>query len=142
MPSWTSCLHGEVEGHLIKLDDEELEQVEAFRKEGVRYFQQNQIAAVGTGLLTLRRCSTRPNHLWFDEAPDDRSEPYGSIVSTIFDIRARFDSASDDTLLQQKFTTAPDLVSIPRRLLCRGTGGKPLPPNSPLNLALNTHLAM
>jgi len=96
-------------------------ELDSFRQEGLRYFEQNNITSVGTGLLTLRRCSTRPNLLWFDEAPDDRSEPYGSAVAAIFDIRARFDSATDDVLLQQIFTAAPGLVSIRKTSLqgCR-----------------------
>lgn len=77
--------------------------VDALRCQGLAYFQQHKITAIGTGLLTLRRCTSRPNHLWFDDAPDDRSEAYGSSVATLFDLRAKFDSAPDELLLQQKF---------------------------------------
>jgi len=86
--------------------------VDALRCQGLAYFQQRKITAIGTGLLTLRRCTSRPNHLWFDDAPDDRSEPYGSSVATIFDLRVRFDSAADEFLLQQKFAIAPDIAIV------------------------------
>lgn len=86
--------------------------VNALRRQGLAHFHQHKIAAIGTGLLTLRRCTSRPNHLWFDDAPDDRSEPYGSSVATIFDLRAKFDSAPDELLLQQKFAVTPDIATI------------------------------
>jgi len=69
------------------------------------------------GLLTLRRCSTRANLLWFDEAPEDRSEPYGSSVEAIFDVRTRFDSVSDEVFLMQELKAAPDLVSLQKTSL-------------------------
>lgn len=81
-------------------------------RRGLAYFQQSNIASIGTGLLTLRRCSTRANHVWLDEAPDDRSEPYGSCVASLFELRAKFDSAPDEIFLEEKFAVSPDISSI------------------------------
>jgi len=86
--------------------------VDALRSQGLAYFQERKIAAIGTGFLTLRRCTSRPNHLWFDDAPEDRSEPYGSSIAALFDLRAKFDDAPDELLLQQKFAVSPDIAMI------------------------------
>lgn len=86
--------------------------VDALQRQGLAYFQQLKIAAISAGLVTLRRCTSRANHLWFDDAPDDRSEPYGSSLALLFDLRAKFESAPDEFLLQQKFAVAPDIASI------------------------------
>jgi methylase of polypeptide subunit release factors len=86
--------------------------VDALQRQGLAHFQRHKVAAIGTGLLTLRRCTSRANYLWFDDAPDDRSEPYGSSVASLFDLRAKFESAPDEFLLQQKFAVAPDIASI------------------------------
>jgi SAM-dependent methyltransferase len=99
------------------LDQNEQSELDSLHQQGLDYFRQNNVSSVGTGLLSLRRCSNRPNFLWFDDAPDDRSEPYGSSVAAIFDVRARFDSAANDALLQEKFTAAPDLVTIQKASL-------------------------
>jgi hypothetical protein len=81
-------------------------------RRGLEYFQGHSIASIGTGLLTLRRCSTRKNQMWFDEAPDDRSEPYGSCVASLFEVREKFDSAPDEILLEETFAVSPDISSI------------------------------
>jgi methyltransferase family protein len=94
--------------------------MESLRQQGLDYFKQNNIAAVGTGLLTLHRCSTRSNHLWFDEAPEDRSEPYGSSVASIFDVRVALDSVGNEVLLQHRFKAGPDFVSIQKSSLQKG----------------------
>jgi SAM-dependent methyltransferase len=80
---------------------------EALRQEGLRSFQQRKVVSVGTGLLTMRRCSRRPNFLWFDEAPEDQSEPYGESLATIFDARIQLSNRSDDALLEEKLMVAP-----------------------------------
>ncbi len=110
--------------------------MDSLRREGLAYFEQNKIEAIGSGFLTLRRCTSRANHLWFDEAPDDRSEPYGSSVATLFDVRAKFESAPDELLLQQEFAVTPDVASIQKSVrkgkrwesiaseLCRDSGLK------------------
>jgi SAM-dependent methyltransferase len=99
-------------------------EIEALRQQAYRNFRKNGITSVGMGLLTLRRCSTRPSLLWFDEAPEDRSEPYGSSVEAIFDVRARFDSVPDEIFLKQKFKAAPGVVSLQKASL-QGNKWKP-----------------
>jgi methylase of polypeptide subunit release factors len=103
-------------------DIEKLQEVEAepLYREGMQYFQRRNGEAIGRGLLTMRRCSTRPNFLWFDEAPEDRSEPYGESVSTIFDIRAYLGNCNDSALLQEKLMASPDLGMIQRAQLKDG----------------------
>ncbi len=93
---------------------------DSLRRRGLAYFEEHKIAAVGTGLLTLHRCTTPPNHLWFDDAPDDRSEPYGSSVATIFDLRANFDSADEEFLLKAVFAVAPDVALVNKTARTRG----------------------
>ncbi|MGC1449855.1 MAG: methyltransferase [Candidatus Sulfotelmatobacter sp.] len=82
---------------------------EALRREAVRCFEQWKVRSIGGGLLTMRRCSRRPNYLWFDEAPEDQSEPYGESVSTLFDIRIYVSSADDAALLEEKLMASPDI---------------------------------
>ncbi|MGB6598477.1 MAG: class I SAM-dependent methyltransferase [Candidatus Acidiferrum sp.] len=94
---------------LLELQDTDFD---ALYSRGLAHFQKHKIASVGTGLLTLRRCTTRPNQIWFDEAPDDRSEPYGSCVANLFDLRAKFDSTPDELFLREKFAVAPDIATI------------------------------
>jgi SAM-dependent methyltransferase len=81
----------------------------ALRQEGLRSLQQRKVESVGTGLLTMRRCSARPNFLWFDEAPEDQSEPYGESLATIFDARIHISNRGDAVLLGEKLLVAPDV---------------------------------
>jgi methylase of polypeptide subunit release factors len=79
------------------------------RRKAMAYFQKENVSAIGTGLLTLRRRTSRPNQLWFDDAPEDRSEPYGDSVANLFEVRVNVGSLPDAELLRQKVTCAPDL---------------------------------
>jgi methylase of polypeptide subunit release factors len=103
-------------------DEKEIEEVdtEALYREGVRYFQHRNVKSIGSGLLTMRRCSRRPNFLWFDEAPEDQSEPYGESVSTLFDIRIHLSNSSDAVLLEEKLMVSPDVGMIQKAQLEKG----------------------
>jgi len=74
-----------------------------------QYFQEKNVATTSPGLLTLHRVSHRQNYLWFDEAPDDRLEPYGESVATLFDTRTHVMQVGDSGLLQEKLRVSPSL---------------------------------
>jgi hypothetical protein len=103
-------------------DAKEMEEVdrEALYREGVRYFQQQKVQSIGTGVLIMRRCSRRPNFLWFDEAPVDQAEPYGESISRLFDIRIHLSNTSDALLLDEKFTVSPEVEMLQRARLGKG----------------------
>ncbi|HMD16995.1 MAG TPA: methyltransferase [Terriglobales bacterium] len=107
-------LPGEKEKEIQKID------TEALYREGVRYFQERKVKSIGTGMLTMRRCSTRPNFLWFDEAPADQSEPYGESVSALFDIRTHLNNKSDALLLEETLMVSPDVGMIQKAQLENG----------------------
>ncbi len=94
---------------------------EALYREGVRYFQDRKVRSIGTGMLTMRRCSSRPNFLWFDEAPADLSEPYGESVSALFDTRIEMGNSTDAVLLEEKLAVSPDVGMIQKAQLENGT---------------------
>jgi methylase of polypeptide subunit release factors len=88
----------------------EIEQADAERpQQAKQYFRDKNVGTTSTGLLTLRRASHRQNYLWFDEAPDDRKEPYGESVAALFDVRARIMQIGDAGLLQEKLRLSPHL---------------------------------
>jgi SAM-dependent methyltransferase len=93
---------------------------EALYREGLRSFQQKKVEGVGMGVLTMRRCSGRPNFLWFDEAPEDLSEPYGESIATIFDVRIHLSKRSDAVLLEEKFMVSADVGVIQKSHLEKG----------------------
>jgi len=89
----------------------EIEQADAelLTQQAKQYFRDKNVASAGAGVLTLRRASHRQNYLWFDEAPDDRTEPYGESVAALFDVRARIMQIGDAGLLQEKLRLSPHL---------------------------------
>ncbi len=103
-------------------DLQETQEVDAetLYREGVLYFQQKKVQSIGTGLLTMRRCSGRPNFLWFDEAPEDLSEPYGESIAKIFDVRTYLGNRSDDLLLEEKLAVSPNIGMIQKAQLKNG----------------------
>jgi methylase of polypeptide subunit release factors len=102
------------------LAEKEKVDTEALYRQGVGYFQNQKVRSIGTGMLTMRRCSSRPNVLWFDEAPADLSEPYGESVSALFDVRIRFGNSSDPVLLDEKLVVSPDVGVIQKAKLENG----------------------
>ncbi len=91
------------------------------RAEWRRYLKRRRINAVSTGLLTLRRRSARRNFISFDDAPDDRNEPYGDAVATLFDIRQYLHEISDSALLREKLVAGPEVVRRQESRFRRGT---------------------
>jgi methylase of polypeptide subunit release factors len=114
------------------LSDTEQPDAEILAQQARKYFQDRNVATTSTGLLTLRRASQRPNYLWFDEAPDDRLEPYGASVSALFDIRIHVTRLNDSALLQEKLRTSPHLAMLQNS---RIAGGRWEPRASELLLA-------
>ena len=103
-----------------KQNEKEKVDTEALYREGVRYFQDRKVKSVGAGMLTMRHCSTRPNFLWFDEAPADLSEAYGESVSALFDVRIRLGNSTDAVLLEEKLMVSPDVGTIQKTRLENG----------------------
>jgi hypothetical protein len=93
---------------------------EALYQEGVLYFRHKKVKNIGTGLITMRRCTRRPNFLWFDEAPEDLSEPYGESIATLFDVRMHLGNRSNDLLLEEKLTVSPNIAMIQKAQLKNG----------------------
>jgi methylase of polypeptide subunit release factors len=91
------------------LSEGEQADAEILTQQGRQYFQEKNVATTSTGLLTLRRASHRQNYLWFDEAPDDRLEPYGESVAALFDVRTQVMQAGDSGLLKEKLRVSPHL---------------------------------
>jgi hypothetical protein len=85
---------------------------ETLAEQARKYFQEKNIASTSTGTLTLHRASQRRNYLWFDEAPEDRLEPYGASVAALCEIRARVEEIGDSGLLQQKLQVSPHLTLL------------------------------
>lgn len=104
-----------------KQKEKEKVDTEALYRQGVRYFHDRKVRSIGTCLLTMRRCSSRPNFLWFDEAPADQSEPYGESVSALFDTRIQMGNSTDAVLLEKKLAVSPDVGIIQKAQLESGT---------------------
>lgn len=103
-------------------DVKEVQEVDTEKlfREGVQYFRDRKVTSIGSGVLTMRRCSTRPNLLWFDEAPDDQSEPYGESIATLFDVRIHLSDTNDAALLEEKLMVSPDIGMIQKAQLNSG----------------------
>src|SRR5271166_941010 len=94
---------------LSSLSEDEQANSTTLGQQALQYFQRKNIVATSTGLLTMRRVSNRKNYLWFDEAPDDRLDPYGDSVAALFETRAAVEVMGDAGLLQQRLQPSPYL---------------------------------
>ena len=97
---------------ITSLTEEEQSAAETLAEQARQYFQKKNVCSIGTGLLPLRRASHRQNYFWFDEAPEDRSEPYGESVSALIDIRTHVLRVGDSGLLQEKLRVSPHLSML------------------------------
>ena len=113
------------------LSETEQSDAELLTQRALQYFQDKNIATTSTGLLTLRRAAHRKNYLWFDEAPEDRSEPYGASVAALFETRAYLAQLSDSALLQEQLRVSPNLTMLQTSNL---QGGEWLPSATELQL--------
>jgi methylase of polypeptide subunit release factors len=107
MQSFTAEEH--ISEWLASLTEAEQEDAANLGAQARQYFQQKNVVATSTGLLTLRRASHRKNYLWFDESPEDRVEPYGESVAALFEVRTKIEEMDDAGLLQHKLKTSPHL---------------------------------
>ena len=114
------------------LSEAEQPDAELLTQRALQYFQDKNVATTSTGLLTLRRVSHRRNYLWFDEAPEDRSEPYGTGVVALFETRAYLAGLSDSALLQEQLRVSPNLTMLQTSNL---QSGEWLPSATELQLA-------
>jgi hypothetical protein len=107
MQSFTAEEH--ISEWLASLTEAEQEDAANLGAQARQYFQQKNVVATSTGLLTLHRASHRKNYLWFDESPEDRVEPYGESVAALFEVRTKIEEMDDAGLLQHKLKTSPHL---------------------------------
>src|SRR5271154_2470782 len=94
------------------LSEAEKPDAEILRQQARQYFQEKNVATTSMGVLTLRRASHRQNYLWFDEAPDDRLEPYGESVAALFDVRTQIEEQGDAGLLRERLRVSPHLTLL------------------------------
>jgi methylase of polypeptide subunit release factors len=94
------------------LTEEEQTDATATGEQAREYFRAKNIGSLGTGLLTLRRASARQNYLWFDEAPEDRLQPYGDSVRALFDARTRMMQDGGPGLVQAKLRASPHITML------------------------------
>jgi methylase of polypeptide subunit release factors len=94
------------------LSEAEQADAEIHTQQARQYFREKNVATTSMGLLTLRRAGHRQNYLWFDEAPDDRLEPYGESVAALFDVRRQIEEQGDAGLLRQKLRVSPHLTLL------------------------------
>ena len=77
--------------------------------EWMQYFANLNADSIGGGFCIMKRVAGRRPSISFDEAPEDRSEPYGDDVAIILSAREYIDGCSDPVLLQQKLVPSPHL---------------------------------
>jgi methylase of polypeptide subunit release factors len=94
------------------LSEAEKPDAEILTQQARQYFQEKNVATTSMGVLTLRRASHRQNYLWFDEAPDDRLEPYGASVAALFDVRTQIEEHGDAGLLRRRLRASPHLTLL------------------------------
>jgi predicted RNA methylase len=80
--------------------------------EWLRYLESLGVRCIGTGLVTMQRRSGARNHIWFDEAPADRSQPYGVAVESTFAVRKHMEGKPESALLDERVLASPSLRMI------------------------------
>lgn len=108
------CLTAEehVSQWLGSLSEAEQEDADVLAAQARAYFQNKNVVATGSGLLTLHRVSGRPNYFWADEAPEDHLEPYGASVAALFAARTKIEQLGETGLLQQNLLVSPHLTLL------------------------------
>jgi len=78
----------------------------------LRYLGELGATSVGTGLLVMERRNATQNNLWFDEAPEERSQPYGDVIPALFATRRYLQDLPDGRLLDERLVAAKDLRMV------------------------------
>lgn len=78
----------------------------------LRYLGEMGATSIGTGLCVMQRRNGAHNHLWFDEAPEDRSHPYGDAIPMILGTRRHLKDLPDDRLLDERLVAAKGLRMV------------------------------
>jgi predicted RNA methylase len=86
----------------------------------LRYLEDLEATSIGTGLLVMERRNRSHNHLWFDEAPEERSQPYGDAIPAILTTRRHLETLTDDSLLDERLVAAKGLRMVEDSRLAGG----------------------
>lgn len=78
----------------------------------VSYLEELGTKAIGTGLITMQRQNGDRHHLWIDDAPSDRSRPYGSAIPQIFEARRYLEERTGSAFLDEKLLASTHLKMI------------------------------
>jgi methylase of polypeptide subunit release factors len=86
------------------------------------FYQRSDITAVGVGLITMRRSTSRSNWLRIDELTQDLAVPCGDAIRAAFDRLAWLAATSDDDgpLLDARLRVADDVGLHERRVVSDG----------------------
>jgi len=83
----------------------------------LRYLEDLQATSIGTGLFVMQRRSSTHNHLWFDDAPEERSQPYGDAIPAILTTRRYLQYLPDESLFHEMLVPAKDLRMVEDSIL-------------------------
>jgi predicted RNA methylase len=108
----------------LRTNTEKADPADASPADWLRYLERLGVRSISTGLVAMQRSSGRTNHVWFDDAPSDRSQPYGSAIPAIFAIRRYLEGKTEPSLLDERLVAAPSLRMIQESQL-EGFGWRP-----------------
>lgn len=108
----------------LRTNIEKADPADASHADWLRYLEGLGVRSVGTGLVAMQRSSGRTNHVWFDDAPSDRTQPYGSAIPAIFEVRRHLEGKAESSLLDERLVAAPNLQMIQESQL-EGFGWQP-----------------
>jgi SAM-dependent methyltransferase len=108
----------------LQTNTEKADPADASHLDWLHYLEGLGVCSISTGLVAMQRSSGRANHIWFDDAPSDRSQPYGSAIPSIFASRRYMEGKTESSLLDEKLVVAPDLRMVQESQL-EGFGWRP-----------------
>jgi hypothetical protein len=89
-------------------------------EEYLDYYKSAGIAAIGNGVIAMRKRSATANRIRFEDAPPQRPEPFGESIARAFDLGDALELMRDDRLLlAQRLHLSPD-VRLEQQLRCEG----------------------
>lgn len=79
-------------------------------EEYLDYYKRAGIAAISTGLITMRKRPAASNRIRFEDAPPQKPEPFGESIARAFDLGDALELLRDDRLLlAQRLRLSPDV---------------------------------
>jgi predicted RNA methylase len=108
----------------LRADSQKEDASDSSYDDWLRYLNGLGTKSIETGLVAMQRRSGPRNYIWFDDAPSDRSQPYGGSVPDIFAIRQYLEERGEQALLEEKVKASPQLKMIQESKL-EGTNWRP-----------------